>query len=242
MSESSESIFIEEENGTSVVHGNMKVDGNLEVESQLSAKELKIMGDNLLPMISTSGEYISFRKACEFKDSVQFSNGRTMIGIETTYNSAYVGTETIQAGKRIVVGDSLMKIDATSRKIEADTFNMHLARLDSDRIVSKNEYANQIEVKKIKVTDELIGQTIFADTIKTNNLYLENISGLNLQASSSMKTTDLIVDGTAKIRNDLTIMGNGIGPRGAALTVNGGAIVANNGIISHTRNNRFQTM
>lgn len=96
MSETSESSFIEEEEGgTNVVHGNMKVDGNLEVESQLSTKELKVIGENFLPIMATSGEYISFKKSCEFEDSAQFANGRTMIGIETTYNSAYVGTETI---------------------------------------------------------------------------------------------------------------------------------------------------
>jgi hypothetical protein len=95
MSESSENSFIEEENGMNVVHGNMKVDGNLAVESQVSTRELKVMGENLLPIMTTSGDYISFKKSCEFKDSVQFSNGRTMIGKETTYNSAYVGTETL---------------------------------------------------------------------------------------------------------------------------------------------------
>jgi hypothetical protein len=94
MIESSESILIEED-GIYTLHGSMKVDGNLEVESQLSSRELKVMGDDLLPIISTSGEYISFKKACEFKDSVQFMNGRTIIGKETTYNSAYVGTETV---------------------------------------------------------------------------------------------------------------------------------------------------
>ena len=135
-----------------------------------------------------------------------------------------------------------MKIDATTRKIIADAFNMSLARLDVDNLVSKREYANFVEAKKVKVTEELIGQSIFADTIKTNSLYLENVSGLNLQASSSMKTTDLIVGGTAKIQNDMTIMGTGVGPNGSALVVNGGAIVANKGIISHTGNNRFQTL
>jgi hypothetical protein len=95
MSESSESSFIEEEDGVNVVHGNMKVDGNLEVESQLSAKELKIMGENFTSILTTSGEYISFKKSCEFKDAAQFTNGRTVIGLENRYNSAYVGTETI---------------------------------------------------------------------------------------------------------------------------------------------------
>lgn len=242
MSESSESSFIEEEDGVNVVHGNMKVDGNLEVESQLSAKELKVMGENFLPIMATSGEHISFKKSCEFKDDVQFTNGRTVIGLENRYSSAYVGTETLQAGQRLVVGDSLFKITADERKIIADTFKMTLARLDVDNLVSKKEYANSIEAKKVKVTEEFIGQNIFADTIKTNNLYLENVSGLNLQASSTMKTTDLLVGGTATIENDISILGTGVGPNGSALVVNGGAIVANKGIVSHTRNNRFQTM
>ena len=73
MEESSESILVQE-NGIYVVNGNMKVDGNLEVNSQLAARELKIVGEKLLPIMSTSGDCISFRKSCEFKDAVQFCN------------------------------------------------------------------------------------------------------------------------------------------------------------------------
>ena len=242
MEETSESILVNE-GGIYVVNGSMKVDGNLEVNSQVSTKELKVYGeDTLLPIMSTSGDCISFKKSCEFKDSVQFCNGRTIIGKETTYNSAYVGTETLQAGQRIVLGDSTMKIDAATRKIIADTFNMTLARLDVDNLVSQKQYANAIEVKNIKVTNELIGQNIYADTIKTNKLFLDSIGSRSLQTSENMTTKDLIVGGTAKIENDLTIVGKGVGPNGAALTVNGGPLVANYGIISHKRKNEFQCL
>lgn len=55
-----------------------------------------------------------------------------------------------------------------------------------------------------------------------------------------MSTHDLIVNGTEKVLQSVIIQGTGV--NGAALTVNGGEIVANKGIVSHTRNNRFQTM
>ena len=35
---------------------------------------------------------VKFRKAVEFLSPVEFSNGNTIIGMETTYDSAYVGT------------------------------------------------------------------------------------------------------------------------------------------------------
>lgn len=135
-----------------------------------------------------------------------------------------------------------MKIDATTRKIMADTFNMTLARLNVDNLVSKKEYSDSLEAKKVKVTDELIGQNIYADTIKTNKLFLDSIGSRSLQTSDTITAKDLIIGGTAKIQNDVTIMGAGVGANGAALTVNGGAVVANKGIVSHTRNNRFQTL
>jgi hypothetical protein len=135
-----------------------------------------------------------------------------------------------------------MKIDAATRKLIADTFSMSLARLDVGNLVSKNEYADSVEAKKVKVTEELIGQNIFADTFKTNKLFLDSIGSRSLQTSENMITKDLIVGGTAKIENDLTIVGKGVGPNGAALTVNGGALIANYGIISHTRKNEFQCL
>lgn len=81
---------------------------------------------------------------------------------------------------------------------------------------------------------------MFADTIKTNKFYIETLTGMNIKATQQMSVKDLIVGGFAKVENDITIMG--IGVNGAALTVNGGHIVANKGIISNTRNNKFQTL
>lgn len=141
-----------------------------------------------------------------------------------------------------MVGDSLFKITADTRRIIADTFRMTLARLDVDSLFAKRQLSESIESSKVKVTGELIGQNIYADTIKTNKLLLDSIGSRNLQTSETMTARDLIVGGSAKIENDLTIVGTGVGPNGAALTVNGGEIVANWGIVSHTGNNRFQTM
>ena len=240
MADSSESIFVEED-GMAVIHKNVKIDGNLDVTTQITTSDFKVLGSNHLPVLTTSEDVISFRKACEFTKPVQFNNGRTLIGIETTYNSAYVGSPTIQAGERLVVGDSLFKIDSRSRKIIADTFKMVLARLDVDNITAKREDAININTKYLKVEDEFIGNKIYADTIKVNKLFLDSVGSRSMTTSESLTTKDLIVGGSAKVQNDITIMGKG-SANGAALTVNGSYIVANKGIVSHTRNNRFQTM
>ena len=178
MAESSESILVQED-GIYTLHGSMKVDGNLEVGTQLSTHELKVVGDDFRPIMQVSGGAISFREACSFKRA-EFTDGRTIIGLETTYNSAYVGTETLQAGQRLVLGDSLLKMDASTRKIIADTFRMTLARLDVDNLFVKRQVSDIIESKKVKVTEELIGQNIYADTIKTNKLFLDSIGSRNL--------------------------------------------------------------
>lgn len=240
MADSSESIFVEED-GMAVIHKNVKIDGNLDVTTQLTTSDLKVLGSNHLPILATSEDVISFRKACEFTKPVQFNNGRTLIGIETTYNSAYVGSPTIQAGERLVVGDSLFKIDSRSRKIIADTFKMALARLDVDNLMAKREDATNINTKYLKVEDEFIGNKVYADTIKVNKLFLDSVGSRCMTTSESLMTKDLIVGGSAKVQNSITIMGRG-SANGAALTVNGGHIVANKGIVSHTGNNRFQTM
>lgn len=233
--------IIYDDEGTQIVHGNMKVNGNLEVGNQLTTHGLEIVEQNgATALLTNSNGEISFRRACEFTKSVQFNNGKTVIGIETTYNSAYVGSPTIQAGNRLVIGDSAMKITADEKSIIADTFKMTLRSLTTDLVTSKKEQSNLVVAKKVNVTDELVGNKIYADVIKTNSLYLDNIQGLNLQAANSLKTTDLIVGGTAKVQNDVTIMG--VGVNGAALTVNGGQIIANKGIIANTRNIMFQTL
>ena len=79
----------------------------------------------------------------------------------------------------------------------------------------------------MKITDELISKNIYADTIKTNNLAIENIRGINLEANDSITTMDLLVNGSGIFNNDVTIKGTGVGPNGFALTVNGGKIKEN---------------
>ena len=133
-----------------------------------------------------------------------------------------------------------MKIEADEKSIIADTFNMTLRRLTVDNVFSKKDSTDLLSAKDARVTHELIAQNIFADTIKTNNFFIETLTGLNIKATSQMTVKDLIVGGFAKVENDITIMG--VGVNGAALTVNGGHIVANKGIISNTRNNKFQTL
>ena len=183
---------------------------------------------------------MSFKKVASFFNGAQFNNGKTLIGMETTYNSAYVGSETIQAGERLVLGDSAAKWDVDSRKIIADTFEMSLSKLVSDNVTMKKGDATLIKSKDLRVTNELIGQTIFADTIKTNNLFMDKIAALNMTVSKALTTKDIIVNGAANVKTSLTI--SGIGVNGAALTINGGELIANKGIVSHTRNNLFQCM
>ena len=233
-----DTITLEEELN-SVVHGNRIVDGNLEVTGQISTGNIKVL-ENGLPVMTTVGDAIQFRKACEFKEAVKFNNGNTVIGGQNTDWGAFVSSTTIQAGRNIILGDSIFKITSNERKIIADTFNMALARMDVDTVVSKKEISDLIEAKKVKVSNELIGNSIYASVIKTNKLYLENITGLNIMASNSLVTKDLSVNGGATIQNGIIVQG--ADSNGAAITVNGGEIVANKGIVSHTRNNRFQTL
>ena len=133
-----------------------------------------------------------------------------------------------------------MKIEADERRIIADTYQMTLRKLVVDNEFSKKTTTDLLAAKKAQVTDELIAQNIFADTIKTNKFYIESISGMKLRTSESIDTKDLVVGGSAIIHNDVMI--EGVGVNGAALTVYGGPIVANKGINSNTRNNRFQCM
>ena len=237
MTNSDESEILD---GNQVIPGSMTIEGNLDVDGQTTTNGLKVVNSNASIAFWATDSEISFRRACYFKDNAQFNNGRTIIGMETTYNSAYVGSETIQAGQRLVLGDSAAKWDVDSRRIIADTFNMTLAKLISDEVSMKKGVATLVQTKNLQVTNELIGQTIFADTVKTNNLYMENMAALKLNVTKSLTVKDIIVNGYAKVHTDLTIDGSGV--NGAALTVNGGEIVANKGIVSHTRNNRFQCM
>lgn len=224
---------------TPVIHGSVTIEGNLDVQNHTTTNGLSVMydGDSILHANSTG---VSFKKVASFHKGAQFNNGKTIIGIENTYDSAYVGSETIQAGERLVLGDSAAKWDVDSRKIIADTFEMSLSKLVSDSVNMKKGEATLIKSKDLRVTNELIGQTIFADTIKTNNLFMDKIAALNMTVTKALTTKDIIVNGAAKFQTSLTIMGTGV--NGAALTINGGELIANKGIVSHTRNNRFQCM
>lgn len=222
-----------------VIHGSVTIEGNLDVQTQTTTNGLTVVsnGDSVL---HANGTGVSFKKVASFFNGAQFNNGKTLIGMETTYNSAYVGSETIQAGERLVLGDSAAKWDVDSRKIIADTFEMSLSKLVSDNVTMKKGDATLIKSKDLRVTNELIGQTIFADTIKTNNLFMDKIAALNMTVSKALTTKDIIVNGAANVKTSLTI--SGIGVNGAALTINGGELIANKGIVSHTRNNLFQCM
>lgn len=237
MSEYTESS--ESKNGE-IIEGNLLVKGNLNVDQQVQTNNLKVLDETTLKtVLTTGGDAISFRKACDFHSPVQFNNGQTLIGIDTTYNSAYVGSPTIQAGERLVVGDSLFKISSDDRKVVADTFNMTLRALDVNLLNAKKQTSDLIEAKDIKVSNDLIGKTIYADAIKSNKLFFDKIMSNDLVSQTSVTTKDLIV-GNVKVENGITIMGKQA--NGSALTVNGGQIIANQGIVSHTRNNRFQTL
>ena len=86
----STSSNIEYSGNNEIVHGSMIVEGNLQVDTQLTANYLKVP-----EAFRASSDGISFTKSCEFVDGARFNNSRTLIGIETTYNSSYVGTETL---------------------------------------------------------------------------------------------------------------------------------------------------
>lgn len=221
------------------IHGSMTVEGNLNVQGQTTTSRLSVVADGT-PVLHVNNTGVSFKMAVDFLKGAQFNNGKTLIGMETTYNSAYVGSDTIQAGERLVLGDSAAKWDVDSRKIIADTFNMTLAKLTSDEVSMKKGVATLVQAKNLQVTNELIGQTIFADTVKTNNLFMEKMAALNLNVAKALTVKDIIVNGSAKLMTDLIVMGSGV--NGAALTVNGGELIANRGIVSHTRNNRFQCL
>ena len=221
------------------IHGSMTVEGNLNVQGQTTTSRLSVVADGT-QVLHANDTGVSFKTAVEFLKAVKFNNGKTLIGMETTYNSAYVGSETVQAGERLVLGDSAAKWDVDSRKIIADTFSMTLAKLTSDEVSMKKGVATLVQANNIQVTNELIGQTIFADTVKTNNLFMEKMSALNLNVTKALTVKNIIVNGSAKMITDLVVMGSGV--NGAALTVNGGELIANKGIVSHTRNNRFQCM
>ena len=141
--------------GASVIHGSVKIDGNLEVATQLSTKEFKVFGENgssANPTMIAKTGLVQFNKACKFMDTVEFNNGKTTIGTEASYNSACVASDTFMAGERILVGDSLFKITADTRKIIADTFTMTLSKLDTGNLVAKSSTFDSVTTKNGKIT------------------------------------------------------------------------------------------
>ena len=61
-----------------------------------------------------------------------------------------------------------------------------------------------------------------------------------MNVSQNTTLQNLLVNGSATFYTNLAVRGTGT--NGAALTVNGGKIIANNGIEAHTRNNMFQSL
>lgn len=105
-----------------------------------------------------------------------------------------------------MVGDSLFKISSDDRKVTADTFNMTLRGLDVNYLKAKREDSDLICAKDIKVSGELITNTLYADSVKSSKLFFDKISTNDLLSSQSVTTKDLIV-GNAKVEYGITIMG-----------------------------------
>ena len=76
------------------IHGSTTIEGNLDVQGQTTTNGLSVMADGDA-VFHANGTGVSFKKAVNFLKGVQFNNGNTIIGMETTYNSAYVGSTTI---------------------------------------------------------------------------------------------------------------------------------------------------
>jgi hypothetical protein len=65
--------------------------------------------------MTTVGDSISFRKTCEFKEEVKFNNGNTIIGGQNTEWGSYISSTTVQAGRNLVLGESIFKITTDAR-------------------------------------------------------------------------------------------------------------------------------
>ena len=86
---SDESHFLTEYNPT--IHGSATIEGNLDVQEQTTTNELSVVSNGTSVMFADSTG-VSFQKIATFVKGAQFNNGKTIIGTETTYNSAYVGS------------------------------------------------------------------------------------------------------------------------------------------------------
>ena len=73
------------------IHGSRTVEGNLNVQGQTTTSRLSVVDDGT-QVLHANGTGVSFNAAVEFLKGAQFNNGETIIGMETTYNSAYVGS------------------------------------------------------------------------------------------------------------------------------------------------------
>ena len=82
----------EDSGKNATIHGSLTVEGNLGVQGQTTTNGLKVVDDDGNLSLGVGNSTISFRKACSFAEPVEFSKGNTIIGIEKTYDSAYVGT------------------------------------------------------------------------------------------------------------------------------------------------------
>ena len=93
---SDESNYIDymdtDDSGNATIHGSLTVEGNLDVQGQTTTNGLKVVDDDGNFSFGVINSTISFRKTCSFAAPVEFSGGNTIIGVEKTYNSAYVGT------------------------------------------------------------------------------------------------------------------------------------------------------
>ena len=99
---SDESHILTEYNPT--IYGSATIEGNLDVQGQTTTNGISVISNGNLTLSANSAG-ISFQKIATFIKGAQFNNGKTIIGTETTYNSAYVGSQTIQAGDRLVLGE-----------------------------------------------------------------------------------------------------------------------------------------
>lgn len=220
--------------------GSQHVQGNLSVDGQTSTTTFKVTGANGSTTLTAGDGNVSFKGYCKFAEDCEFNGGQTLIGVETTYGTAYIGSPTVQVGNRLVVGDSLFRVLAEDRTIVADTFSMTLAKLDVDKVRVDNLVADLLKVSNIKLSGKLDTAYVAADEVHTPKVEASQANFAKVRASDSVTTKDLVVSGQTKMGDGLVI--DGSGTTGTSLTVNGGQIVANEGIVSHTANNRFQTL
>ena len=61
---------------------------------------------------------------------------------------------------------------------------MSILNVNASSITAKKVVSGSIEVKNdLKVLNEIISQTIYSDTIKTGNLYIDKLSCISMNAA-----------------------------------------------------------